>query len=49
MSPLILIAVLVLLVLAQAGVMKAARKVGTGGRGMTTGDPFDPFDPQRLR
>ena len=47
MFPLILLVVLVLLVLAQAGVMTAARKVGAGGRGMTTGYPFDPFDPQR--
>jgi hypothetical protein len=31
------------------GVMKAARKVGGAGRSMTTGYPFDPFDPQRLR
>jgi hypothetical protein len=49
MFPLILIAVPVLLVLAQAGVMAAARKVSGAGRSMTTGYPFDPFDPQRLR
>jgi hypothetical protein len=49
MFPLILLSVLVLLLLAQVGVMKAARKVGGAGRSMTTGYPFDPFDPQRLR
>jgi len=49
MFPLILIAVLFLLVLVQAGVMKAAHKAGGAGRSMTTGYPFDPFDPQRLR
>jgi hypothetical protein len=48
MFPLMLIVILFLLLLAQAGVMKAVRKVGAG-RSMTTGYPFDPFDPQRLR
>jgi len=48
MFPLILIGVLFLLVLAQAGLLRAARKVGAG-RSMTTGYPFDPFDPQRMR
>jgi hypothetical protein len=45
MFPLVLLLVLILLVSVQALVMKAARP----GRSMTTGFPFDPFDPQRLR
>jgi len=49
MFPLILIAVLFLLALAQVVITRAADKVGGSGRRMTTGYPFDPFDPQRLR
>lgn len=49
MFPLILIAVLFLLTLAQVLVMKVVHKAGGSGRSMTTGYPFDPFDPQRLR
>lgn len=47
MFPLTLIAVLFLLVLVQALVVKAVHKAGGAGRTMTTGYPRDPFDPQR--